>query len=332
MTMRTLAILAAICGMAVNATATTVTGLVYQITGSALSNSIVTFTPTNRVLVGGSGLVAGPSITRKATNGAFSVPLLRGNYGVAITANSFAEQARGSFSITVTNDSDSDIANITNLITSGALFQTATNPIYTVVNGLVAGTNITFQTNGYRLTINATGSGGGSGNATSFPYLDITNNTPGWREGRLAYDTNTHTFVAYNDRSNVTYNVGEELFVRCLNSSGSTISNGQLVTFSSTGGGTVPRITLAQASLVSAASDFPCLGMATENISNGDSGMITVHGIVRDVYTDNWDVNTPLWLSETTAGAYQTNKPSSDRKSTRLNSSHVSESRMPSSA
>ena len=132
--------------------------------------------------------------------------------------------------------------------------------------------------------------GGGSGNATNFPYLDITNNTPGWREGRLAYDTNTHTFVAYNDRSNVTYNVGEELFVRCLNSSGSTISNGQLVTFSSTGGGTVPRITLAQASLVSAASDFPCLGMATENISNGDSGMITVHGIVRDVYTDNWEI------------------------------------------
>ena len=230
---------------------------------SANLNSLVTITNTSNPVFGGTNVFALPAQKYQPRNGQVTATLHAGSYKALIPP----------YAISFNVPDDTNTYKLGQLTTNGYTLATISGP-WLSTNNLRAGTNVTIRYVSGTNYIDATGSGGGSGNATNFPYIDITNNTPGWREGRLAYDTNTHTFVAYNDRSNVTYNVGEELFVRCLNSSGSTISNGQLVTFSSTGGGTVPRITLAQASLVSAASDFPCLGMATENISNGESGMI----------------------------------------------------------
>ena len=145
----------------------TVTGVVQQVTGLAYSNAPVSFSPTNRVLVGGSGLVAGDLRSVKATNGAFRIGLLTGAYAVEIPP-------RLPFVIQVTNDDPAIVINITNLITTGALFQTGTNPIYSVVSGLRAGTNTTLTTNGQVITIHATG-GSGSGFSTNVPNLQVTN-------------------------------------------------------------------------------------------------------------------------------------------------------------
>lgn len=136
-----------------SARATTVTGAVYQITGNALGARII-ISPTNMVSVGGSGLVAGPALSFSCSNN-FSTNLLTGYYSVTIPP-------KQPFTIQVTNDSAAFVENITNLIQTGALFQVATNPSFSVVAGLTPGTNITFQTNGSGITINGTGGGSGA--------------------------------------------------------------------------------------------------------------------------------------------------------------------------
>ena len=140
-----------------------------------------------------------------------------------------------------------------------------------------------------------------------FDFLVSSTNVQPWKEGRVYYDQPSHTLAYFNDRSNVTVNVGQEQQVRVMNLTGLTISNGAAVTFTA-GSGSIPRITLAQATTNYSAIGYDCVGLATEDIAQGSEGLVTTLGTVHGVNTDGWTTGSTLWLS-TNAGAYTTNAP-----------------------
>lgn len=138
-------------------------------------------------------------------------------------------------------------------------------------------------------------------------YLDITPTAnQAHSEGRMFYDSDVDTFVMYNAESDVSLNVGEENWVFVRNSTGSTITDGQVVYFSGATGGR-PNIILAKADAT--ATSF-VVGIATHDIENNTDGYITVFGVVRGgVNTTGLAGGDPLYLSAATAGALTTTPP-----------------------
>src|SRR5439155_11024171 len=65
------------------ATAATVTGTLQDISLQGLDTKLI-FAPTNEVMVGGTGLSAGPPKVIESVNGAFSIVLEAGDYTVSL--------------------------------------------------------------------------------------------------------------------------------------------------------------------------------------------------------------------------------------------------------
>ena len=88
------------------------------------------------------------------------------------------------------------------------------------------------------------------------------------------------------------------------------ISKGDVVYVSGTVGDT-PLVSKAQAN---SSSTMPAFGIAPAPIAQGSQGNITTLGNVVDVDTDGMAVNTVLYVSATTAGAYTTTAPAGEAK------------------
>lgn len=121
---------------------------------------------------------------------------------------------------------------------------------------------------------------------------------PTFQEARFYYDDVKKNFVFYNDRPNVSMDLGRELWVRSINKTGSGATNGKVVYISGASGG-LPEMSLAQADSEATAR---VLAVFTEDVSIDGSGEATAFGLVNDVDTSAWTVGTLLYLSETTAG------------------------------
>lgn len=151
-------------------------------------------------------------------------------------------------------------------------------------------------------------------NANRVTFNSITD--PAHSEGQLWYSSDTQTFSAHIDRSSVTLNIGEENWIRVFNNTGSTISNGDVVYisgFDSNSGH--PQAALAKADSFSTSN---VAGVATEDIADGGSGIITTAGYVRNVDTSAFTAGETLWLSDSTAGGLSTTEPSSPNFSIRV--------------
>lgn len=123
-------------------------------------------------------------------------------------------------------------------------------------------------------------------------------------EGRVYYDINDRTLSMQTDISGTNLQIGQEMFVRVRNSSGSPITNGTVVYI--TGAlGNRPTINLADATFDLSAH---ALGVATHDIANNTDGYITTYGLVHDINTNSWTTNTPLYVS-TTPGQLTSTKP-----------------------
>ena len=134
------------------------------------------------------------------------------------------------------------------------------------------------------------------------PYLDfLTGQTPpDWKEGRIFYDDENKTIAVYNDESEVTLQVGQEMYVRVKNTLPSTVTNGTLVYISGITD-SLPTINLAK-------SDSPfttdVIAVATHDIEANTVGYCTTFGLVRDVDTDGIAVGTTVYVSDTIAGDF----------------------------
>lgn len=246
------------------------------------------------------------------------------NIAYTLTSGNFTASGAGSVNLTPTGASSFTSGGALTLqggaastwkTTSGALTLDAA----TALNlGTVDATSISVGKSGTVATIN--------GSLAIPNYIDFTTaSNPAYSEGRFFYDQTAKTLAYYNDESTVTMNLGQESWIRVRNTSGSTVTDGQVVYINGADIGTsLPTIALARADLV-AGSEI--IGLVTHSIENNTNGYITQFGIVNDLDTSSFSSGDPIYLSATTAGALTTTRPTNPDFSVSLGSvvtSHAS--------
>ena len=123
---------------------------------------------------------------------------------------------------------------------------------------------------------------------------------PTYTEGRVWYDTNSHALAYYNDVSSSTVHLGQDILLKVINNTGSTIANGAPVYITSTSSGqTYPNIALAKADV---AATSAVIGLTNGSIANGAVGYVTSQGGIDGVNTGSFTVGQVLYLSPYSAG------------------------------
>ena len=139
-------------------------------------------------------------------------------------------------------------------------------------------------------------------------YIDLQPGLPNptHSEGRVFYDDVNKTLAVYNNESDVTLQLGQEIYFRVTNDTAAPIPNGALIYISGAISGR-PTIDLAKA-------DSPAtttvIAMATHEIGIGDDGFVTTLGSVGGLNTNTWAVGTTLYLSASAAGEWTDTAPS----------------------
>jgi len=154
------------------------------------------------------------------------------------------------------------------------------------------------------VNLDASGKASFGGNS----YEDFASLTPPtYTEGRVWYDSTNHTLAQYNDVTNNTVHLGEEIQLKVYNNTGSTINVGQPVYVTSTSSGyTYPNVALAIANSLTTAN---VIGLANQAIPTGTAGYVTTIGLVQGVNTGSYAVGDTLYLSPYSAGFYQNTIP-----------------------
>lgn len=105
---------------------------------------------------------------------------------------------------------------------------------------------------------------------------------------------------------NVSLQVGQEQVVRVLNTTGSSLTDGQVVRVTGVSG---QRLTVALAQADSDANSANTLAIVTEPISNNQQGFATTFGLIRNINTSSFAEGAILYLSPTVAGGITTTVP-----------------------
>lgn len=128
---------------------------------------------------------------------------------------------------------------------------------------------------------------------------------PAHSEGLLFYDIINKSLSFYNNEVDVTLQIGQEVWLRAVNNTGSTITNGMVVYISGSSG-LLPEIDLANANAAPTA--LPMIGIATHDIIDGAVGIITRSGTVRELDTSSFTAGQLLFL-DTIDGGITTTPP-----------------------
>ncbi len=144
-----------------------------------------------------------------------------------------------------------------------------------------------------------------NGNAS---YVNFTpGSPPAYSEGRVFYDSSDKSLSYYNDETDITMNIGREMWARVRNNSGATILNGKAVYINSAIG-QLPTIRLAIASTLPSSR---VIGLATHDIGDNENGYVTIIGEVKGLNTNSFNDGDILYLSAVSAGELTATKPSS---------------------
>jgi hypothetical protein len=148
-------------------------------------------------------------------------------------------------------------------------------------------------------------------------YIDFditeTNNTA---EGRLFWDFENGTLNLGMGGGNVTQQIGEDTYYFVKNQTGSQINRGQVVRAAGTVGNS-GRILVDLAVADGSIPDKFIMGVAAENIPNGEDGLVNEFGLIKGVnttgslYSETWVNGTVLYVSPTTPGGLTSVEPSS---------------------
>ncbi len=137
--------------------------------------------------------------------------------------------------------------------------------------------------------------------------LDLQGTPPAWQEGLIWYDSDAHSLVAYNDKSDVVHQLGQELFMRAVNNTGVSIPNGSVV-YVSGAQGNRPTIALAQAN---DSRKVLAVGIVTHTVPNNEEGLVTIKGSVNGgVDTSTFTTGDYLYVSPSIPGGLTNIKPS----------------------
>jgi hypothetical protein len=126
--------------------------------------------------------------------------------------------------------------------------------------------------------------------------LDLTPTAPQVVGGMYWDVTNVCPSIPLN--ADVTLQVGQEVYVRARNNTGTTITNGKAVYINSAQGNN-PTLALADADDVNTSQ---VIGVATEDISDNATGFVTVTGVVNGVNTSGYNAGDALYLDTINGG------------------------------
>lgn len=144
-------------------------------------------------------------------------------------------------------------------------------------------------------------------NPTVSNYQAFTGTTaPTYAAGLVWYDNTYNALSYYNSTTNNVVHIGQELQQQVRNSTGSTISKGQIV-YISGATGQIGNITLAQAN---AYSTSQVIGVANQDIPNNTNGWVVTQGTITNFNTVGLTEGASVYLSATTAGAFTSTEPS----------------------
>jgi hypothetical protein len=125
-------------------------------------------------------------------------------------------------------------------------------------------------------------------------------------QGTVTWNANEETLDLV--QNGATLQLGQEIQVHVKNQTGSTIPDGTPVYVTGTLGNS-GRLTVAP---MIADGSIPAkffLGVTTENIANGEDGKVTTFGKIRGLNTSMYTEGQTLFVSASTAGAFQTTAP-----------------------
>jgi len=186
----------------------------------------------------------------------------------------------------------------TNLVTSVAGRTGAVTLTTADIGGL--GTIATQNANAVAITGGSI-SGATLTTPTQATYEDWTGTTtPSYAEGRLWYDSTAHALTYFNDSPTDPVHIGQDLQIKVINNTGSTIPNGSPVYITGTSSGqTYPNVALAKADVAATSS---VIGLTNGAITNGSIGYVTSQGGIDNVNTGSYTVGQVLYLSPYSAG------------------------------
>jgi hypothetical protein len=133
-------------------------------------------------------------------------------------------------------------------------------------------------------------------------------------EGKIYWDSPNGTLSLGMEGGDVSLQIGQEQYYYIKNQSGSTIQNGRVVRAA----GTLGASGRILGEYMIADGTIPpkfTLGIATEDILNGDDGYVTEFGLVRGIdttgtlYGETWNDGDVLWVSPTIAGGLTNVEP-----------------------
>jgi len=283
---------------------------------SAAAITGTTITATSSFSGSGSGLTGtatGLSIGGNAATATYATSA--GSAGSATTATNLAGGATNSLPYQSAANTTTFLASGTGVLQSNSGLAWTTTPSLSgtnfsnIPNGALTNSSITIGSTSISLGATASSITAVSlANPTVSNYENFTaSSAPSYSAGRMWYDSTVNSFAYYNDVTNNTLHIGEEIQLKVYNNTGSTINVGQPVYVTSTSSGyTYPNVALAIANSLTTGN---VIGLANQNIPTGTAGYVTTIGLVQGVNTGSYTVGDTLYLSPYSAGFYQNTIP-----------------------
>lgn len=144
----------------------------------------------------------------------------------------------------------------------------------------------------------------------SIDYMafDTTNVLANPIDGQLTWDATFNTLAVGVNGGNVIMHVGQDVFYRVRNSTGTEIPVGTVVRFAGSLGNS--GILLAAPFLANGTYDSHTLmGVTAESIANGANGLVSYFGEVRGINTSAFTDGQILYASPTVSGGFTATKP-----------------------
>ena len=296
----------------------------------AITGGSITGTPISGSTVGGTTITASTQFSGPGTGltGTASGLSIGGNAATATSATTagsvtnsitFNNSGSGAASGTTFNGSSaqtisyntvgaSPLAGSTSLVTLGTVTTGVWNAT-PITNSYLANSSITIGSTSISLGSTAstlTSVTMATPTISSYETYTATS-APSYNAGRLWYDSTQNALAYYNDVTNNTLHIGEEIQLKVYNNTGSTINVGQPVYVTSTSSGfTYPNVALAIANSLTTGN---VIGLANQAIPTGTAGYVTTIGLVQGLNTGSYTVGDTLYLSPYSAGYYQNTIP-----------------------
>jgi hypothetical protein len=149
---------------------------------------------------------------------------------------------------------------------------------------------------------------------TNLIHFNTGATTPVFDEGQMYWDENNQTVSLNLHLDGVSLQLGQESYYLIKNQSGATIENGKVIRADGTIGASgriLGKYMIADGSILGKYT----LGLATQDIENGDDGYVTEFGLVRGVdttgvpYGETWNDGDLLWVSPTIEGGLTNVQP-----------------------